>query len=650
MKHIIFIGLFIFMSSFLFGEMIELSPTKTMVDVFHFDEQNVLLHISLDKFERSVLQNNDITFDNLFVDSWNRLRKEGYPALPSIRKMVMVPKDGSIDVDITVLHSTEYENIHPYPAQPSAVDNDAFDTPPFTYDEQFYNSQNTYPEKMYSISEVYTIRGLSFVYLTITPFQYHASTKILSIADEFELSINISGAYEFDNRLYSKYLSSIVTDNAINPVYEMPDGSLQKNDDGADLIIVTTYDFMNAAETLKEWKSQKGFYTDIAYLEEIGSTPQNIYAYLFVAYEVWALPPTFVIFLGDSDIVPTYYIPDQLSGGLMGSDRPYACMDADFHPDMGYGRISVDDEQQAFVVIDKIIQYEKNPPALSSFYEHAVTAGYFQDDEHNGYETRRFIKTSEEMRDFLLSENYDAERIYVTEGSVNPTNYNNGYYANGGPIPDELLRVNGFPWNGDETDITNAINTGTFMITHRDHGYTAGWGDPAYSINNLLQLTNEELLPMVFSINCQTAWFDSETDTDPGPSFECFCEEFLRKEDGGAVSTIGACRNSLSGYNDFLALGMIDGMWDNFIPSFGFETNGYLGYVLYHGLLAMEQMWGGYSTQYEFDIFHVIGDPTIQIWRELPQEITAIHDICFTYDELQSRSQRISMRESLLLW
>ncbi len=632
MKHIVYIVLFILMSSSLFGEVIELSPTKTMVDVIHFDEQNVLMHISLDKFKRSIKQKNDVTFDNLFVDSWSRLRKEGYPALPSIRKIVMVPENGSIDVDITVLHSTEYENIHPFPAQPAAVDNDAFDTPAFTYDKLFYTSQNTYPEKMYSISDVYTIRGLSFVYLTITPFQYHASSKILSVAEEFEISLNISGTYEFDDRLYSKYLSSIVADNAINPIYEIPEKTHQKSVDGADLIIVTTYDFMDAAEMLKEWKSQKGFYTDIAYLEEIGSTASYIYTYLFLAYEIWTLPPSFVIFLGDSDIVPTNYIPNQLSGGLLGSDRPYACMDSDFHPDIGYGRISVNDEQQAFVVIDKIIQYEKNPPALPSFYEHAVHAGYFQDDEHNGYESRRFIKTSEEMRDFLLSESYNAERIYVTEGSINPTNYNNGYYANGEPIPDELLRVNGFPWDGNATDVTNAINNGTFLLTHRDHGYTGGWGDPHYNTDNIMQLTNGELVPMVFSINCQTGWFDSETDTDPGPSFECFCEVFLRKGDGGAVSTIGACRNSLSGYNDYLALGMIDGMWNNFLPDFGFDTNGYLGYVLYHGLLAMEQMWGGSLTEYEFDIFHVIGDPTIQIWREQPQEITAIHDISFTYD------------------
>ncbi|HHE40169.1 MAG TPA: hypothetical protein ENL10_01555, partial [Candidatus Cloacimonetes bacterium] len=262
MKHILLLGLFVLLSSSLFGDVVELSPDQALVDVTYFDEKNVTMQISLDKFERTVQQKDGVAYDNLFVDSWSRLREEGYPALPSIRKMVMVPKEGLVDVEITVIQSTEYENIIPYPAQPSAVDNDAFDTPPFTYDEQFYASQNTYPQKMYSISDVFTIRGLSFVYLTITPFQYHASKNILTVAEEFEISLNISGTYEFDDRLYSPYLSSIVMNNAINPVYEIPQRNQPKDVDGADLIIVTTYDFMDAAETLKEWKSQKGFYTD----------------------------------------------------------------------------------------------------------------------------------------------------------------------------------------------------------------------------------------------------------------------------------------------------------------------------------------------------------------------------------------------------
>ncbi|HEX37937.1 MAG TPA: T9SS type A sorting domain-containing protein [Candidatus Cloacimonetes bacterium] len=632
MKRIFLVGLYLlFGSSLLTGEIIDLMPEKTEITILSSQKNALELNVSLDSFTRTGLRKQNINFDNIFIDEWGRLTEEGLPALPSISKMIIVPENGEVTIDVLVNHSIEIPNIIPFPAQPSAVDNDAFDTPPFTINEDYYSFGDVYPKTIYSVSDKFMMRGVPFVYVTIHPFQYKPDTNILTIYDDFNLSISISGEMDYDERLYSSYITPSVLSLALNPEMITPQYHSFKNDDGADLIIVTTYDFMDAAETLKEWKSQKGFYTDIVYLEDIGSTAQYIYTYLFIAYETWVLPPSFVLFLGDVEIVPTNYEPDQVSGGYMGTDRTYACMDADFHPDIGYGRISVDNQTQAFTVINKIIQYEKDPPDQASFYNEMVNAGYFQDDEHDGYESRRFIKTSEEIRDFLLTENYDSERIYVTEDSVNPTNYNNGYYANGEPIPNELLRVNGFPWDGNATDISNTINEGIFLLVHRDHGYTAGWGDPAYNIGNVQQLANGELLPMVFSINCQTGWFDSETDSDPA-TFESFCEEFLRKENGGAVSTIGACRNSMSGYNDYLTLGMIDSMWENFINGWGYNTNGYMSPVLLQGLMSMEQFWGGNLTQYQYNLFHVIGDPTLQVWRSQPAEIIATHDISFPYD------------------
>ncbi len=633
MKYFWLIGIVILLiNSVLFGEIVNLQSDQTKIEVGSVSKSTLQLHVMLGSFENTQVLENATNFNNIFVSDWGRLTQEGMPALPSISKIIIVPENGAINIDVNVNHSVDFSQIVPYPAQPSAIDNDAFETPAFTINNNFYDSEDVYPQKLYTISDRFMMRGIPFVYVTFHPFQYDAGSKKLIVFDDFDMSVSFSNELTYDERLYSSYITPSILSLALNPEMVPPhQPQAVKNDDGADLIIVTTYDFMDAAETLKEWKSQKGFYTDIVYLEDIGSTAQNIYTYLFIAYETWVLPPSFVLFLGDCEIVPTQYEPDQVSGGYMGTDRTYACMDADYHPDMGYGRISVDDETQAFTVINKIIQYEKNPPALASFYNEMVNAGYFQDDEHDGYETRRFIKTSEEIRDFMLLKGYDSERIYVTEGSVNPTHYNNGYYANGGPIPDELLRINGFPWNGNANDITNAINDGIFLLVHRDHGYTAGWGDPSYDIGNVHQLTNGELLPMVFSINCQTGWFDSETDGDPS-TFESFCEEFLRKENGGAVSTIGACRNSMSGYNDYLALGLIDSMWEDFINGWGYNTDGYLSPVLIQGLMAMEQFWGGNLTQYQYNLFNVIGDPTLQVWRSQPAEITAVHETSFPYD------------------
>ena len=51
--------------------------------------------------------------------------------------------------------------------------------------------------------------------------------------------------------------------------------------------------------------------------------------------------------------------------------------------------------------------------------------------------------------------------------------------------------------------INNAINSGAFMLQHRDHGGVTGWGEPAYYSSDIDGLTNTDLT-WVFSINCLT--------------------------------------------------------------------------------------------------------------------------------------------------
>ena len=45
-------------------------------------------------------------------------------------------------------------------------------------------------------------------------------------------------------------------------------------------------------------------------------------------------------------------------------------------------------------------------------------------------------------------------------------------------------------------------------MNHRDHGFEDGWGDPYFDTGHVSGLTNGELLPVVFSLNCLTGRFD----------------------------------------------------------------------------------------------------------------------------------------------
>ncbi|MCK4233196.1 hypothetical protein KAX75_02120, partial [candidate division WOR-3 bacterium] len=435
-------------------------------------------------------------------------------------------------------------------------------------------------------------------------------------------------------------------------------------------LIITHDNFFQEVLPLADWKEKKGLTTKIVNTSEIapsGPTADDIADYIKDAYDTWNPAPSYVLLVGDSDFIPTHYRnphPSDMHGGFdTATDLYYATVDGtDYFPDIYVGRLSVDTAAQATTIINKILDYERNPPADADFYSNASACAYFQDDDvwvgppwnmwvtrRDGFEDRRFVLTSEEIRNYLLTQGYTVDRIYTAEAAVNPTNYSPApgdynSWDDGDPLPADLLRP-GFAWNGGTLDITNAINGGRFLVYHRDHGISRnfwnhlpapdgqwwgwldGWGDPPYDTGDIAGLTNGDQLPVVISAECQCGWFDGEIDQLNDPSltrnFECFCEEFTRQQNRGAIAAIGATRNSKSGYNDELAKGFIDATWPGFDPAFASGGLFSLGQVLTYGKVYMANEYGyaGAHTMLTFELFHLFGDPELPLWTAQPEAL-----------------------------
>jgi len=382
-------------------------------------------------------------------------------------------------------------------------------------------------------------------------------------------------------------------------------------------------------------------------------TAADIANYIQTAYENWNPPPTYVLLLGDSEFIPTHY------------KTPHPC---DLHnyfetptdlyysptPDIHIGRISVDKAAQAETIVNKILKYEKEPTTTKSFYTDVCLAAYFQDKYlKDGYEDRRFVLTSEEIRTYLQTGGYTVNQIYYTHPLVTPTHYNIYTYDSGLPLPWDLLKP-GFFWNGNRDDITDKINEGILILNHRGHGLSSnwwnysinfwgsdynGWVDPQYTTVDIYTLTNGDMLPVVFSMNCMTGWFDNEIDQLNDPKLirndESFCEELLRKQNGGAVAAIGATRVSYSGHNDDLCKGFYDAIWTDFDPLVITEPMFELGQIHTYGKLYMNlQKWWGYEVT-EFELFHLFGDPEMRIWTEQPKDLAVAHPMSIVSGEDQ---------------
>ncbi len=580
----------------------------------------------------------DVIYNFLHIEGFGKMNIVGKPALPAHNNLIAIPEKSSPKI---VILETEYKEVSGYyihPALKPAMDTYGAKSPEFEIDKATYNTDEFYPSENIEITGINKIRGNSVAVVQIRPVQFNPVTHKLRMISKIKFRIEFEGqSKSFDNLIqnntshFINLFKNIVLNNK-----NIPDGGKKREKDGAskDYIIITHSEYAAAADTLAKWKRQLGYSVEV--VSSSSWTATEVKSAIHDRYASWTPKPDYFVIIGDhtgSYAVPGEIHQDPNYNDDFATDLYYACMDggSDYYPDMAHGRISVSSATEAMDVIHKIVNYERNPVNDVDFYANGLNCAQFQDvadtEDPDGYAARRFCHTSEDIRDYMQTEQgYTVERIYYTDGANTPTNFNNGYYSNGEAIPTELLRANGYAWDGDQTDILNSINSGKFYVFHRDHGYVggSGWAHPYFTTAQIPSLTNGSKLPVVFSINCHTGEFQLDN---------CFAEKFLRHTNGGAVGVVAASYYSYSGYNDGFSAGMIDAIWSDpgLTPVFGSggvpspptssANNTFtMGDVVNQGLVRMIETWG--DNEYTHQLFHWFGDPTMKIWTANPYDNT----------------------------
>jgi hypothetical protein len=583
-------------------------------------------------------------FQFINIQGFTHLAQVGAPALPVHNELVAMPKGSIAQIHILETQYYEYDGFMIHPALKPALDTEGADEPVFEIDEILYQTDAYFPENIIDIPDVYYSRGTPLVLLQIVPVQFNPVTAKIRVYTSIKLKLEFTGgegSFDYIGSDNSLHYTNLLKRNVLNSE-SIPDGiSRNQNSSRAgekEYIIITHSEYLTQANQLAEWKRQLGYSVEV--VSQSSWTASQVKNEIHTRYNNWTPKPDFFVIIGDH--TGSYAVPAEIhyvSGNAFSTDLYFACMDgpSDWHPDMSHGRISISNSTEAQTVVDKFINYEQNPPTLASFYDNALSCAQYQDDNSNGYADRRFCHTSENIRDYLQNQHgYTSERVYYTNTSANVTTlrYNNAYYSNGELLPADLRNAS-FNWSGGSSDITNAIDAGKFMVFHRDHGYSGGtgWAHPYYTTSSMNSLSNGDLLPVVFSINCHTGEFQLPN---------CFAEKFIRMDNKGAVGVVAASYYSYSGYNDGLAVGMIDAIWADpgVYPVFGSCGTGAnytigpgnsiytMGDVVNQGLYAMEQnvAWSS-DRQYEYEIFHYFGDPAMKMWTADPNDtiITATH-------------------------
>ncbi|MDC1107065.1 C25 family cysteine peptidase [Prolixibacteraceae bacterium] len=562
-------------------------------------------------FHKEFENNKDWLF--LQVPGFGYIHHAGAPAVPTKQFLHEVTEGYKLEVNKGefIVHN----NILVHPMKGDDVDTEGVPNVPYEIDEAIYNKDEFYPKEVIEIHNIQKASGRTYVTVRVNPIQYNPVTKEVKIYSN--LSYTLKGAK-----------------NGIGPIDLEDAGESNPN-----YLIITTNRYRNAANELAAWKALQGFNTEVISRDKW--VAKDVKKAIHDKYRSLPNHLQYFLIIGDHEDVPGELYKKKSSGGKQteyASDLYYACLDGakDYTADIAHGRLSCKTPNEAITIVKKVINYEKNPVKNPMFYRTALCCAQFQDvaskEEPDGEAARRFCQTSEEVRNYLIDhQDYLVSRVYYTDPGNTPMKWNNGAFGNGAAIPNELKRSSGFNWDGDAADIKREIEAGKFFILHRDHGYVggSGWAHPRFVSNDVDKLENGDLLPVVFSMNCHTGEFKLP---------ECFAEKFVKNPKGGAIGVIAASNFSYSGYNDALTCGMVDALWGNpgLIPEFGYPKRivkkpGHLdnvermGDVLNQGLLRMQETYysGGESDTYTHRLFHYFGDPTMKMWTDIPEDITA---------------------------
>jgi hypothetical protein len=563
-------------------------------------------------------------FHQVDMDTVGHLAASGKPLLPSLGRYVQVPDGYQVELgEVRTSAPVTVEDCLVLPSQGSATDA-VGEQPVFDFDQSTYGRDELYPRDLVELSGPFELDGYQAVLLHVRPVQHNPKRRLLIGHGNLDVCLKL---VERDSRPlpYRPDDSREAFGNLFLNPRRNPAGRLATTQpssevsapSGAEVLIIHAARFAAAARQLADWKNRRGLVTELVGIDQIGNEVSRLKTFLRGRRHEPGSRLRYVLLFGDADDIVTESLPE--GWGEHNSTDYYYSTPADPAsvgevklPWLALGRIPPRNAREAQCIVSDIIAYERKPPADPAYYRRAVCAAYFQGNHPNHQDERAYLQTMEKVRTFLVSLGFQADRVYVSD-DPRPARY-----ADGTPIAADVIAA--MVANATATRrLVAAVNEGCLFVAHRDHGDTNGWYRPTFTDSELDRITSA-VPSMFYSINCLTGAWPETTRT------ECFAEKALRLR-GAAPSVIAATEVSNTWLNNYLIKALFDAMYGGLIPTFPGTTVSYpvrfnrLGDVLNYAKSYLPAVASGSEVKDHLEIYHVLGDPTLELWRDVPHTL-----------------------------
>lgn len=595
----------------------------------------------------------------------------GRPDIPMISKLIAVPNNVRISVQAVVeeaeeillkLHPVQDEGLaqpEPEPGPPRT------DIPAFVKDEKFYATNTLYPPKQAVVTELGEVRGLRLAKIQVPVGQYNPASNTLHLFRKAEVTISFEGSgswsidpdKQFDNHLQN-IVGTVLNKDILKELRPTP---YTGSEFGEELMVITHSDFITQANALAKHKTERGLITNVHLANEYSGNilDQNEIRDLIVSHwNDFMVKPSYVLLIGDVEFIPAYYYPESKGGSdeepPPPSDFGYSTLNDPTNrhlSDLIVGRLTVRTAEEAEAVVNKIIDYEKNPPNVEDFYKHAAMCSRLQCCQQPtcwltpdgtaclmssfGVERQPFLEPLETAHDTISAAGFTIQRIYgETLYGGDPDEGIPPYtddpiprrFSSKNPLPPDLGPDGGYEWSldnqGPKTDeLRTAWDAGRIFIFFNWHGACdgGGWWGPPFFTGNLDSLATGNPLPILLSTTCDSGFYDLEIHSapcSPEGSKTSFAEKALRLADKGAVAVIAAPRATKIHDNGLLTMG--------YGEAIAGQAGTYrLGDLFFEGQVHIYLNASEAAGRVQNHLYHIFGDPTLRVRVKRPITVLA---------------------------
>ena len=434
--------------------------------------------------------------------------EEGAPALPHVARSVIIP--GGAEWRATVL-SSSFRELHAAIAPSKGNLSRRIDpaTVPYRFGDA-YSRAGFYPGAEAVPQPPHVLRDYTGLAVHFFPFQYDAATGTLRVIDR--MTVELAPAAPVPVAAGPDWPHPRAALRAYDPLYRAhflnygahAAASYPALDDEGEILVIAHDPWIPNLDPLVGHKAGLGFTVSVVGVSTIGNNATAIKDYIKGVYDTRDL--AYVLLVGDAAQVATTI---RAVGGENGAcDACYGKVSGtDGYPDVMVGRFSAATAAQVDTQVRRTIDYETLPATTQPWFKRAVGIASAEGDGI-GDEGQSDRQHMDQIRGWLLGDGYTLVDKFYDPGAT-------------------------------DAQVAGALNAGRGLVNYVGHGWSDGWGTTGFDSPDVNALTNDGMLPFVFSVACNNGEFHHYA--------SCFGESWLRAQQGGEpTGAIAAYMSSVS--------------------------------------------------------------------------------------------------------